>query len=108
MFDDLMRFMRHRRDEKIEAAFFSFAEDTKMILEKYSEAIVQCEKLQNIIDLKVRENSELEIRLNRARHLLDEERRKTQKVYREKDILVSKSINKMNLWYKGVLFRKSV
>ncbi|KAF7266136.1 hypothetical protein GWI33_020506 [Rhynchophorus ferrugineus] len=87
MFDDLMRFMRNRRDEKIEAAFLSLAEDTKMILEKYSEAIAQCEKLQNIIDLKVRENSELEIRLNRARHLLDEERRKTQKVYREKDIL---------------------
>ncbi|XP_030755967.1 rac GTPase-activating protein 1-like [Sitophilus oryzae] len=89
LFDDLIRSLKYRRDKKTEDAFLNFAEEAKNLLNKYNEALCECVKLQGLLDKRVQENSEIEIRLNRARHILDQEKRKTQKVMREKEILES-------------------
>lgn len=89
LFDDLMRLMKYKRDKRTEGAFMSFAEESKLIFEKYYEALNECRRLSLMLDLKVQECSETERRMNTARHILDEEKKKTQRVLREKEELVA-------------------
>ncbi|KAL1502637.1 hypothetical protein ABEB36_007751 [Hypothenemus hampei] len=83
IFDDLMRLMRYKRDKRTEDAFEVFAEETKFILEKYTEVLGECQRLQTMLELKAQECSETERRMNTARHILDEEKKKTLRVMRE-------------------------
>ncbi|XP_060520879.1 rac GTPase-activating protein 1 isoform X2 [Cylas formicarius] len=83
MFDDLMRLMRHQRGHKMEDALLSFLLDLQMLFKKYKEVINDCNRLQNVLDLKVQENSELEIRLKKSRQILDEQKKQTQRVIRQ-------------------------
>lgn len=87
LFDDLVRLMRRRRDKRMEDSFLNFAEEARRMFNKYNQAMQDCQRLNNLLEMKVQENSEIEIRLNRARHILDEEKKKTYKVTREKEEL---------------------
>lgn len=100
MFDDLIRLMQHQRDERAEAAFEQFAEEAKLLFQRYGEVVGECQRLQTMLDLKGQECSENERRLNTARHLLDEEKKKTLRVVRENEELLDQLDQVRELLFK--------
>ncbi|CAH1130082.1 unnamed protein product [Ceutorhynchus assimilis] len=87
LFDDLIRLFRYKRDKKTEESFLNFAEESKLMFDKYLEAVQECQRLRLMLDIKVQDGIETERRVNTARHFLDEEKKKTQRVLREKEEL---------------------
>ncbi|XP_066251878.1 rac GTPase-activating protein 1-like [Euwallacea similis] len=87
MYDDLLRLMASRRDTRIEVMLEQFAKEYKQLFAKYSEVLNECQRLQTLVDLKVQECSEAERRMNTARHILDEEKKKCLKVTKENEEL---------------------
>ncbi|CAH0548067.1 unnamed protein product [Brassicogethes aeneus] len=87
VFDDLMRLVKQRRHDKIENAFISFAEDIKDMWSHWQESVVECRRLQSLINKKTEECSELENHLKVARKLLDKEKLMTKQAERERNQL---------------------
>ncbi|ENN72549.1 hypothetical protein HUJ04_001171 [Dendroctonus ponderosae] len=83
LYDDLMRLMSNKRDKRTERSFEAFAQESQLLLERYCELFQECQRLQALVNLKVDECSESEHRMNNARLLLDEEKKKTRRVLHE-------------------------
>lgn len=89
LFDDLMRLIKQKRDEKVEEAFRIFAENMKVLYTQWQVTVSECQRLQIALDIRTQEFSEIERHLNVARRLLDEEKKKTRQAKQERDEFVS-------------------
>ncbi|KAJ8946085.1 hypothetical protein NQ314_008985 [Rhamnusium bicolor] len=85
LFDDLMRLMKQRRDEKVEDSFIIFADNMKMMWSQWQVTVMECRRLQSLLDLRTQEFSEMERNLMLARKLLDQEKKKTRQAEQERD-----------------------
>ncbi|XP_018567297.1 rac GTPase-activating protein 1-like [Anoplophora glabripennis] len=85
LFDDLIRLMKQKRDEKVEEAFRTFAENMKVLFIQWQTTVAECQRLQNALDIRTQEFSEMERHLNVARRLLDEEKKRTKQAKQERD-----------------------
>lgn len=90
-FDDLMRVHKQIRSDKllVECSFLDFIEQTKTLYKEYCSAVEECRRLQTCLDGKVHECSDLELKLTKARKLLDQEKGHTRNAKKERDDLVS-------------------
>ncbi|KAJ8914407.1 hypothetical protein NQ315_017501 [Exocentrus adspersus] len=86
-FDDLMRLLKQKRDQKMEKAFGVFVENIKILWTEWHIAISECQRLQNALDSRTQELTEMEKRLNVARQLLDTEKKKRTQAWQERDEL---------------------
>lgn len=89
LFDDVMRLMEQKGNEKVEEAFLIFVENTKGLWTQWQATIAECQRLQCALDVRTQEFNEMERRLNVARRLLDEEKKKTKQATQERDEFVS-------------------
>lgn len=96
LFDDLMRMIKQKRNEKVEEAFLMFAENMKGVWTQWQATVTECQRLQTVLDVRTQEFSEMERHLNVARRLLDEEKKKTKQAKQERDELVCLLISVRN------------
>ncbi|XP_018574232.1 rac GTPase-activating protein 1-like, partial [Anoplophora glabripennis] len=85
LFDDLMQLMNQTRDEMVEEAFGTFAENTKIVFTRWQDSVAECQRLQKALDIRTQEFNEIERHLNVARRLLDEEKKITKQAKHERD-----------------------
>lgn len=78
LYDDLHRIIEHSLEEKnkLEDAFRTTAEETKLLWIQWKTSVQECQRLQSLLTMKIEEASELERNLTQARKMLDEEKRK--------------------------------
>lgn len=84
-FDDIMRHVKHSRNNEVEDAFLQFVEQTAAIFDRYQEAVKECRRLQEQLDRKTHEFGDLESKLLHARRLLDKEKMNTRRAEEERD-----------------------
>lgn len=80
---------RCRRHAKAEDAFNEFAENTLELLFRYKEMANECKRLQKEVDKKTVDIDDLEGKLVVAKKLVDQQRRKAERIKGERDSLVS-------------------
>lgn len=89
LYDDLIRLMNNKRDKRTERSLKAFAQESQLLLERYCELFQECQRLQALVNVKVDECTESERRMNNARLLLDQEKKKTHRVLYQNQRLVS-------------------
>lgn len=87
LYDDLYRMFKRQLDDKdkIYDAMYISAEETKLLWLQWKVAMEECERLQNLLESRTSDVSELERNLIRARNMLDEEKKKRKIAEMERD-----------------------
>lgn len=89
-FDDLMRTLRQRKRgiKEAEACLLTLGEQMTEVCRDWKNAVDECHRLQVALNDKTKECSDLAHQLCQARLLLDQEKKRKQKVIDERDQLV--------------------
>ncbi|RZB89838.1 rac GTPase-activating protein 1 [Asbolus verrucosus] len=88
-FDDIARTYRQIRSSKkeTESAFLSFIEQIKVLFVEYYQAFSECKRLQDLVERKTEDCTDLEHKLMKARKLIDQEKLNTRNARKERDDL---------------------
>ncbi|XP_017771675.1 PREDICTED: rac GTPase-activating protein 1-like [Nicrophorus vespilloides] len=86
-YDEIVRLLKTQRNDEVEDAFLDFTRQAEDMAKQLKIAAQECHRLQQQLDLKIHESSDLESKLNHARKMIDQEKRYSRKVEDERDYL---------------------
>nr|XP_023015499.1 rac GTPase-activating protein 1-like [Leptinotarsa decemlineata] len=92
LYDEYKRLIDQKLEDKFRMveSYLNFAEETKLMHLELKKALTECQRLQNVLNDKVLENTELQKSLCNARGLLDAEKKKRKHVEQELESLEHK------------------